>query len=145
MKSRTRTPRRTLLKALGVSAGSVVTLPERWSRPLVDAVMLPAHAQTSPGALANAALAGVVDGIGGTTFTADATGSSDPEGGSLSFNFTASGACSVDTQSGGSATIQRDLGGGTCTVTVEVTNANGTATATASANVTGGPPPPPGP
>jgi len=42
--------RRKLLKGLIAGSGAVVvgkSLPENWSRPVVDAVMLPAHAQTS--------------------------------------------------------------------------------------------------
>jgi len=38
--------RRRLLKAGGVVASSAL-LPEKWSRPVVDTVLLPAHAQTS--------------------------------------------------------------------------------------------------
>lgn len=43
--------RRRLIKALA-SGGAIVAagnLPSHWSKPVVDAVMLPAHAQTSPG------------------------------------------------------------------------------------------------
>ena len=42
--------RRKLLKSLAAGSGAVVTaksLPESWSRPVVDGVMLPAHAQTT--------------------------------------------------------------------------------------------------
>lgn len=42
--------RRKLLKSIAAGSGAVVagkSLPESWSRPLVDSVMLPAHAQTS--------------------------------------------------------------------------------------------------
>lgn len=42
--------RRSVLKTLLVGGGIVTTsrgLPEAWTRPVVDAVMLPAHAQTS--------------------------------------------------------------------------------------------------
>ena len=45
--------RRKLLKSIAAGTGAVVAgknLPESWSRPVVDSVMLPAHAQTSPGA-----------------------------------------------------------------------------------------------
>jgi len=48
--SNTQTNRRRLLKTLAVGGGVVVagkTLPEHWTRPAVDAVALPAHAQTS--------------------------------------------------------------------------------------------------
>jgi hypothetical protein len=42
--------RRELLKATVIGSGAVIagkSLPESWSRPVVDSVMLPAHAQTS--------------------------------------------------------------------------------------------------
>lgn len=44
--------RRTLLKSLATGGGvaiSVTALPERWIRPVVDSVVLPAHAVTSDG------------------------------------------------------------------------------------------------
>ena len=43
--------RRNLLKSIAAGSGVIVagkSLPESWSRPVVDSVMLPAHAQTSP-------------------------------------------------------------------------------------------------
>jgi len=43
--------RRKLLKSIAAGSGAIVagkSLPESWSRPVVDSVMLPAHAQTSP-------------------------------------------------------------------------------------------------
>ena len=42
--------RRKLLKSIAVGSGAIVAgkkLPDSWSRPVVDSVMLPAHAQTS--------------------------------------------------------------------------------------------------
>jgi hypothetical protein len=45
--------RRKLLKSIAAGSGAVVaakSLPESWNRPVVDSVMLPAHAQTSPSA-----------------------------------------------------------------------------------------------
>jgi len=42
--------RRKLLKSLAAGGGvatTLVALPERWTRPVVDAVLIPAHAQTS--------------------------------------------------------------------------------------------------
>ena len=42
--------RRKLLKSIAAGSGAIVAgknLPESWSRPVVDSVMLPAHAQTS--------------------------------------------------------------------------------------------------
>ena len=43
--------RRKLLKSIAAGSGAIVagkSLPESWSRPVVDSVILPAHAQTSP-------------------------------------------------------------------------------------------------
>ena len=43
--------RRKLLKSIAAGSGAVVagkTLPDSWSKPVVDSVMLPAHAATSP-------------------------------------------------------------------------------------------------
>jgi len=43
--------RRKLLKSIAAGSGAVVagkSLPESWSKPVVDSVMLPAHAETSP-------------------------------------------------------------------------------------------------
>lgn len=43
--------RRKLLKSIASGTGAIVagkSLPETWSRPIVDSVMLPAHAETSP-------------------------------------------------------------------------------------------------
>ena len=44
--------RRKLLKTVAAGGGAIIagkTLPEKWTKPAVDAVMLPAHAQTSVG------------------------------------------------------------------------------------------------
>jgi len=43
--------RRRLLKSIAAGSGAVITgktLPESWTRPIVDSVALPAHAETSP-------------------------------------------------------------------------------------------------
>lgn len=43
-------PRRKLLKSLVAGSGAIVagkSLPDSWAKPIVDSVMLPAHAQTS--------------------------------------------------------------------------------------------------
>ena len=43
--------RRKLLKSIAAGSGAVVagkSLPETWGRPVVDSVILPSHAQTSP-------------------------------------------------------------------------------------------------
>ncbi|MCP3908768.1 MAG: hypothetical protein GY712_12215, partial [Oceanicoccus sp.] len=44
--------RRKLLKSIAAGSGAVVagkTLPESWSKPVIDSVMLPAHAETTDG------------------------------------------------------------------------------------------------
>lgn len=44
--------RRKLLKSIAAGSGAIVagkSLPENWKKPVVDSVLLPAHAQTSPG------------------------------------------------------------------------------------------------
>ena len=43
--------RRELLRSIAVGSGAIVTgrhLPENWTKPIVDSVILPAHAQISP-------------------------------------------------------------------------------------------------
>ena len=43
--------RRKLLKSIAAGSGAVVagkSLPENWTKPVVDSVLLPTHAQTSP-------------------------------------------------------------------------------------------------
>ena len=53
--------RRKLLKTIAAGSGAIVagkSLPESWSRPVVDSVMLPAHAQTSPPAPSSGPFAG---------------------------------------------------------------------------------------
>ena len=44
--------RRRLLQALGAAGGSAIAAlaPAKWTKPLIEAVVLPAHAATSPGA-----------------------------------------------------------------------------------------------
>lgn len=53
----TRDPRRRLLKtiAAGGSAAGLAALPGKWAKPVVASVILPAHAQTSPGCIGTAA------------------------------------------------------------------------------------------
>ncbi|MDB4522266.1 hypothetical protein N9100_02525 [Gammaproteobacteria bacterium] len=53
--------RRKLLKSIAAGSGAIVagkSLPESWSRPVVDSVMLPAHAQTSQPELSTGPFAG---------------------------------------------------------------------------------------
>ena len=42
-----RTDRRKLLAIIGVGGVAAVAIPSRWSKPIIDSVILPAHAQTS--------------------------------------------------------------------------------------------------
>lgn len=59
--------RRTLLKSAllggGAAATSLYMAPERWTRPIIQAVTLPVHAQTSPGDLGTGRWASGGDGI----------------------------------------------------------------------------------
>jgi len=43
--------RRKLLSSIAAGGAAVSLLPQKWSKPVVDSVLLPAHAQMSPGAL----------------------------------------------------------------------------------------------
>ena len=65
--------RRKLLKSIAAGSGAVIAgknLPDSWKRPVVDSVMLPVHAQTSPAC--NTALAGTYQGTGtGTILRCD--------------------------------------------------------------------------
>ena len=58
--------RRRLLKHLasagGAAIGVAAILPEKWVKPVVDAVVVPLHAQTSPGIINPVALAGTWSG-----------------------------------------------------------------------------------
>ena len=40
--------RRVLQAVLGAGAPGALALPERWIRPVVDTIVVPAHAQSSP-------------------------------------------------------------------------------------------------
>ena len=60
--------RRKLLKSIAAGSGAIVagkSLPESWSRPVIDSVMLPAHAQTSPTQCGQCEAQLLNDGIGG--------------------------------------------------------------------------------
>ena len=51
--------RRKLLKSIAAGSGAVIagkSLPDSWSRPVVDSVMLPAHAQTSAPAICHSTI-----------------------------------------------------------------------------------------
>lgn len=125
--------RRKLLKSIVAGSGAVVagkSLPEGWTRPVVDSVMLPAHAQTSPG--------GGAGGGGGTCLvTGDycAGTGTGPGAGSMVVRVSADGTIavfignqvpgtdSIDPTTGGSFAVVINSGagsgsgGGTITVT----------------------------
>lgn len=147
MKDLTRVRRRKLL--IGALSGYVVadTLPRKWVAPVVESVVLPAHAATSvigqPGSGAvnlNAVLNGVTSGDIGTTFAVDAVNSVIPPGETPTYQFTAVGACQVESQVGPTAIIRRLLTAGTCDVSVVVSISTGSDSDSASAPVGGGPP-----
>ena len=61
--------RRKLLKSIAAGSGAVIagkSLPESWSKPVVDSVMLPAHAQTSPSPCTPCLVAATYCGGGGS-------------------------------------------------------------------------------
>jgi len=82
--------RRYLLAA--IVGGATVTI---WKKPVIDSVLLPAHAQTSPGVTSGAS----APGSGGTTAS---SGSSSSTGGAVS---------PVDSSSGGSSSSGSSSGG----------------------------------
>ena len=54
--------RRKLLKSMAAASGAVIAgknLPETWSRPAIESVVLPAHAQTSPGSFSGTLTASI--------------------------------------------------------------------------------------
>jgi len=60
--------RRKILKSIAAGSGAVITgkaLPESWSRPVVDGVLLPAHAQTSPGRFTSGGTITLIGALGG--------------------------------------------------------------------------------
>jgi len=67
--------RRKLLKSIAAGSGAIVagkSLPESWSRPVVDSVMLPAHAQTSI-SVCSCLLSNLAVNAGANTFSATYT------------------------------------------------------------------------
>jgi len=101
--------RRRLLTTLasgGVAAGAMA-IPTKWARPVVDSVVLPAHARSSPGCV----------GQGGQTLTLNGNLAPDQQD---PFSFCISGA-------GPNDTVQIDLicSDGTLDPVLEVTNPDG--------------------
>jgi len=77
-KKKTVENRRKLLKTVAAGSGAIIagkTLPENWTRPAVDSVILPAHAQTSGGPYSGTLMASLDSG----TLLARATDSLVPQ------------------------------------------------------------------
>lgn len=78
--------RRKLLKALTTGSSAVVAgkvAPEEWTKPIVDSILLPAHAQVTPGPTTFIATVGAIDEDGaalGGPFNTGATFVSDGDG-----------------------------------------------------------------
>jgi hypothetical protein len=91
--------RRTLLKKLagsGAAVGVAAVLPDTWVKPIVDAVVVPLHAQTSPALVNPASLAGNWTGswndtAQGTSGTATMTVTVDVAGGTFTISLDLNG------------------------------------------------------
>ena len=92
--------RRTLLKHLvaagGAAIGAAATLPDTWVKPVVDAVIVPLHAQTSPGIINPITLAGNWSGawndpVQGTSGTAAMTVTVDANAGTFGISLDLNG------------------------------------------------------
>lgn len=78
--------RRKLLKSIAAGSGAIVagkSLPESWSRPVVESVLLPAHAQTStaPACTITVLVAGIPDGSSAVTQNTSISGTITPNPG----------------------------------------------------------------
>ena len=74
--------RRKLLKSIAAGSGAIVagkSLPDKWTAPVVDTVMLPAHAQTSPAPTTTAAPTTTVEPCGTLTITSITRGQGDAQ------------------------------------------------------------------
>jgi hypothetical protein len=92
--------RRTLLKHLVAAGGSAIgaaaVLPDKWVKPVVDAVIVPLHAQTSPGIINPVTLGGNWTGswndtVQGSSGTAAMTLTVDASAGTFSFSLDLNG------------------------------------------------------
>ena len=84
--------RRKLLKSIAAGSGAIVagkSLPESWSKPVVDSVMLPAHAETSPPSSASCS---------GLNFTYTLTCDASAGGGHIVYGVDDTGTCPVLTE-----------------------------------------------
>jgi len=106
--------RRKLLKSIAAGSGAVIagkSLPESWSKPVVDSVMLPAHAQTSPSPCTPclvAALYGEGSGCSGITVDVAIDGTVTVDTPSLDSPQTDT----VDPCAGGAFSVTGNTGGG---------------------------------
>jgi len=100
-------PRRTILASIA-AVGTVASLPSKWTRPIVDHALLPAHAQTSETSTMTAT----------TTITASAQGTVNCDGGRLRTNFyefTVAPASGTGTTSADMNVTSNDVGFAICT------------------------------
>jgi len=106
--------RRKLLKSIAAGSGAIIagkSLPESWSKPVVDSVMLPAHAQTSPSPCTPclvAALYGEGSGCSGITVDVAIDGTVTVDTPSLDSPQTDT----VDPCAGGAFSVTGNTGGG---------------------------------
>ena len=107
--------RRKLLKSIAAGSGVVVagkSLPDNWSRPVVDSVMLPAHAQTSGSYSGSATVQGTIGMLESDSLIAQAVDSMVPEAAAFLGTYKASW-CIIpvsDTQADVTFLVHGDLG-----------------------------------
>ena len=115
-------PKRKTFKALLGAGAAVTLLPGQWKKPVVDAVLLPAHAQTStdPGNQPPVGQNFTVDALADSSLIIT-LGSrvSDPDGDPLTINIVGSGVLS------GGLTISSATVSGPLQISVSVSNGTG--------------------
>jgi len=145
-KARISGKRRKLLKSIAAGSGAVIAgknLPESWTRPVVDAVLLPAHAQTSACSTINITFVMTVSGIsdGGSGYDISQNGNPvDGDGGPFgvsdgSYDFTIS-----RTYGPGQYLVSAGLGisgTGSATATITVSCCTGASVAIVDASLSG--------
>jgi len=116
--------RRKLLKSIAAGSGAVIagkSLPESWSKPVVDSVMLPAHAQTSPSPCTPCLVAATYcegqGNNGGITVSVAIDGTVTVDAPSLDSQLTDT----VDPCAGGAFSVTGDTGTGSGTETISGT------------------------
>ena len=92
------TRRRALTHVVGGSIVSVAALPDSWVRPIIDTVVLPAHAQTSPGTPAGGSSSS--GSSGGSNSSSSGSGSGSGSNSSSSGSGSGSGSNSSSSGSG---------------------------------------------